>query len=644
MDEFELELKTGFLEEASQLLTEVESCFLNLESNPNDSALLDKIFRLAHNLKGSAKAVGFEDVGAFAHIFESLLLKVKNGEIAKSSPLISLLLRCNDFLNESVAQLKVDLNSKIDAGSLTQEIQDAMNGKFDSEAKDIGQVSAETETANEADSQNLATAALSPEQETVPEESVSQTVSADQPSEEEIAALLALETEQQLDKLEKEFQQAEKTATTITPPTPAANSQSVSPASPPKEEKKSSQPVASATEESIRVSLARVDKLLNYVGELVILETVLKEQALHNGSPLLRRSVHQIGKVTKEIQDLSMGLRMVPVKQTFQKMQRIVRDTAGLLQKKVNLVLEGEETELDKTVLENIGDPLVHLVRNAVDHGIETPEARQKAGKSPEGTLILRAYHQAGKLIIEVRDDGGGINTEILKKKAVKKKILPAGKELSHQDAVNLIFHPGFSTKQVVTEVSGRGVGMDVVKTNIEALQGEIQIETILGQGTCFKVMLPLTLAIIDGMVVRCGEERFVIPLSQVHESVQPDSKDIQVNVGQLETFILRREPMPMVRLGHALGRKYVRPATKSIAIVIRTTQKPFAILVDDIVGQHQVVVKKLGPELQGIKSFSGSAVLGDGRPALILEPAEIAAQAKPIPKLEIEKMEAAAA
>lgn len=649
MDEFELELKTGFLEEASQLLSEVESCFLSLEIQPNDASLLDKIFRLAHNLKGSAKAVGFEEMGAFAHQFESLLLKVKNGEVKKTSSLISLLLRCNDFFHQSVDLLKSDVHAKLNPGSLLEEIQAAMDGRS---IETIPSENAPVETtANETDSiPSDQTDTLT----TPVQENGAFTSLEEQPNEEEVAALLALETDAQLQKVEdttgKDTVSISQNSPSsidsndpksISPPLGASQGPSASSEQKP-EDKKSS--TAATVDESIRVSLARVDKLLNYVGELVILETVLKEQALNSNSPLLRRSVHQIGKVTKEIQDLSMGLRMIPVKQTFQKMQRIVRDTSNLLQKKVNLILEGEETELDKTVLENLGDPLVHLVRNAVDHGIESPEKRKTAGKSEEGTLILKAFHQAGKLILEIRDDGGGINTEILMQKAVEKKILPPGKKLSHKEAVNLIFHPGFSTKQEVTEVSGRGVGMDVVKTNIESLQGEIQIETELGKGTTFRILLPLTLAIIDGMVIKCGEERFVVPLAQVHESVQPEAKDIQWNTGQLETFILRKEPMPLVRLAHTLGRRSTVSATQAIAIVIRTTQKPFALLVDDILGQHQVVVKKLGPELQGLKAFSGSAVLGDGKPALILEPAEIASLAKPISKTELDRLEARAA
>ncbi len=655
MDEFELELKTGFLEEAAQLLSEVESCFLSLEIQPNDSSLLDKIFRLAHNLKGSAKAVGFEEMGAFAHQFESLLLKVKNGEVKNTSALISLLLRCNDFFHQSVDLLKTNVEAKLNPGTLLDEIQGAMEGKL-SNPSEVD--NSNTETGTDPTNKVLESQDIQDEEQLQGAENSNETAQPEarngfrsleeQPSEEEVAALLALETDAQLEKenIVTDINSSESSA----PPTPTnlvLNQKSDTPSSPSVDHQKHEEkkpPAAAQVDESIRVSLARVDKLLNYVGELVILETVLKEQALHSGSPLLRRSVHQIGKVTKEIQDLSMGLRMIPVKQTFQKMQRIVRDTSTLLKKKVNLVLEGEETELDKTVLENLGDPLVHLVRNAVDHGIESPEKRLASGKSEEGTLVLKAYHQAGKLILEIRDDGGGINTEVLTRKAVEKKIIAPGKRLSHQEAVNLIFHPGFSTKQEVTEVSGRGVGMDVVKTNIESLQGEIHIETELGKGTTFKILLPLTLAIIDGMVVKCGDDRFVIPLAQVHESVQPESKDLQWNTGQLETFILRKEPMPLVRLAHALGRKSYTKASNGIAIVIRTTQKPFAILVDDILGQHQVVVKKLGPELQTLKAFSGSAVLGDGKPALILEPSEIANLAKPISKIELERLEAVAA
>lgn len=571
MDEFEKELKVGFLEEAGQLLADTEQCFLGLETSGNDTTIIDKIFRLAHSLKGSAKAVGFEQMGAFAHVFESFLLKIKNGEVPKSAEVISLLLLCNDFLNESVKILQADLGASIDASELLVQLEAGLQGKF----------TAVTETAElEAP---VAAPPIAPADDTS-------------------AVLMAAKAFEQM---EEEVSSTPSVAPAVAPPANAPK-------------------VKANTEESIRVSVARLERLINMVGEMVILQTVLREQAYRSDPTLLRKSVQQLGKVTKEVQDISLSLRMVPIKQTFQKMQRIVRDTATLLGKKVNLHLMGEETELDKTVLESISDPLVHMIRNAVDHGIESVEKRQQAGKPIEGNVYLSAFHESGRLVIEIRDDGGGIDGAYLLEKAKQKGLLAANAKLTDEEAVRLIFHAGFSTKQEVTEVSGRGVGMDVVRTNIENLQGEIRVSTNVGKGSTFRIILPLTLAIIDGMVVRSGEERFVIPLSQVHESVRPSEADVQFNTGLGETMILRGECLPVLRLTAVLGRKATHALTDSIAIVIRTTAKPFAILVDDILGQNQIVIKKLGAELQRLSFFSGSAVLGDGRPAFILDPPEL--------------------
>ena len=528
MDDFEKELKVGFLEEASQLLADAEQSFLSLEASPDDSAILDKIFRLAHNFKGSAKAVGFEAMGAFAHVFESLLLKVKNGEVAKSTGVISLLLRCNDHLNLSVKALQADINAVVDGSQLLVELEAGLKGEF----------------------------AANPTSAPLPEMEIPGTME-EGISPEEIGPLLAAETTFRLE------EPSQSSAPMI------ASAAQVAPSLPPKvkpEPAKVEPAKGSAAEETIRVSIGRLEKLINIVGEMVILQTVLREQVYSDDPTLLRRTAHQLGKVTKEVQDISMSLRMVPVKQTFQKMQRIVRDTAQLLGKKVHLHLQGEETELDKTVLESISDPLVHLIRNAVDHGIESAEKRKAAGKSEEGNVHLSAFHESGKLVIEIRDDGGGINGAVLLQKAKEKGVLAQNAVLSDKECVHLIFHPGFSTKQEVSEVSGRGVGMDVVRTNIETLQGEIQIQTEVGKGTTFRVILPLTLAIIDGMVVRCGEERFVIPLSQVHESVRPAANDVQFNVGVGEVLLLRGECLPMVRLGLVLGRKSARDVTDSDA------------------------------------------------------------------------------
>lgn len=588
MDDFERELKTGFLEEAAQLLADAEQSFLSLEANPNDAALIDKIFRLAHNFKGSAKAVGFEQMGAFAHVFESFLLKVKNGEVAKTSAVISLLLRCNDFLNASVAALQADMGAVLDGSALLAELEAGLAGKLpEPAAQVVNEVGAETAASETSDA-------------SVAEEPFHVS---------DVGELLAAETDRQVAATVRaeEAMAPQPASVPAAAITPAASTAKTGP-----------------VDESIRVSLARLERLINIVGEMAILQTVLREQVYSDDPTLLRRTAHQLGKVTKEMQDISMSLRMVPIKQTFQKMQRIVRDTATLLNKKVTLHIHGEETELDKTVLESISDPLVHLIRNAVDHGIESGEKREANGKPAEGNVHLSAFHESGRLVIEIRDDGGGIDGALLLKKAKEKGVLPANATLSEKDSVNLVFHPGFSTKQEVTEVSGRGVGMDVVRTNIENLQGEIQIQTEVGKGTRFRVVLPLTLAIIDGMVVRSGDDRFVIPLSQVHESVRPQAADVQFNVGVGEVMVLRGECMPLLRLGTVLGRKETKQITDSIAIVVRSSGKPYAIVVDDIVGQYQIVIKKLGLELSKLKVFSGSAVLGDGRPAFILDPPEL--------------------
>lgn len=605
MDDFEKELKLGFLEEAGQLLSDVERCYLDLESNPADVSIIDQIFRVAHNLKGSSKAVGFDEMGAFAHEFESLLLKLKNQELQPSSELVSLLLRCNDHIATMVNSLKDDMGATFDSTGLLEEIEAAMQGKL-SQAPDS---TPEVEEAIEEVSTDYPPADAFVEESQDPE-----------------AYLQSL--------IDKNFQEQSSTPTqqAVAPSEPTAPAKSTDnvvaikakETTAPNKAHPPSGGGGNTADESIRVSLARLEKLLNYVGEMVILQTVLKEQT-HDASLLIRRTVHQLGKVTKEVQDISMGLRMVPLKQTFQKMQRIVRDTSNALGKKVNLVLAGEDTELDKTVLERISDPLVHLVRNAVDHGVEGPQTRIDAGKDPVGTLLLSAYHQSGKLVIEVKDNGAGINPDVLRRKAVEKGILKSNQTISDKDAINLIFHPGFSTKAQVTDVSGRGVGMDVVKTNIEALQGEVHVETELGSGTTFKIFLPLTLAIIDAMIVKVQNERFVIPLSHVHESVRPVASDIKFTTGIGEVLMLRGENLPLFKLSDLLNRKGANREIKDlIALVVRTGASPYAVLVDDIIGQHQVVIKQLGEEVQGLKGFAGSAILGDGKPALILEIAEL--------------------
>jgi two-component system chemotaxis sensor kinase CheA len=383
---------------------------------------------------------------------------------------------------------------------------------------------------------------------------------------------------------------------------------------------------ASSEDESIRVSLRRLEDLINNVGELVILQTVLNQHRHLIESSLLNRTISQLAKITKDIQDTSMSLRMVPLKQSFQKMQRIVRDTSKVLGKEIHFELIGEHTELDKTVVDQLGDPLVHLIRNAVDHGIESADDRIAAGKPAAGNVSLSAAHKGGKIVIEIKDDGKGLDPVKLKNSAIEKGILKPNQAISDKDAIHLIFAAGFSTKKEVTEVSGRGVGMDVVKTNIEKkLGGEIQLETELGKGSTFRIVLPLTLAIVDGMVIRSGTDRYIVPLAQVHESLQPQASDVHSVSGLGEVLSLRGEELPLIRLTQVLGRKSEdRPASECIAIVVRNGEAPFSMLVDDILGQQQIVIKQLGGEVRNLKGVTGGAILGDGKAALILDLNEI--------------------
>lgn len=629
MDDFEKELKLGFLDEAKQAIDEVEQSFLILESNPKDKTVLDKIFRLAHNLKGSSKAVGFEQMGAFTHEFETLMLKLKNDEMPVLPQTITLMLRCNDFIRNMVETLKENLEAQFEIQDLISEIENAKSGQFTS-----------AEPLNEVVTSEEPSEALFPEDSEVEPLSASNEIpeAAAFEMEETPSVVTAIENQGFQSDLEEVLNQVkqiaeEKSSLSVAPPTLTAAPAPVSsqPAEvpmavtteKPKETTAKTANSSAAVDESIRVSLTRLEKLQNYVGEMVILQSVLREQLSESSSLIAKKTSQQLGKVVKEIQDISMSLRMVPVKPTFQKMQRIVRDTAQALNKDVLLKLSGEDTELDKTVLEKINDPLVHLIRNSVDHGIESAEMRVANGKKAQGEVQLNAYHQSGKLVIEVKDNGGGLDAEKLRNVAIKKGILKPSQNLSESECWNLIFAPGFSTKEQVTDVSGRGVGMDVVRTNIQELSGEIQIQSEKGKGTTFKIILPLTLAIIDGMVVEISKEKYVIPLSHVHESLKPEPNQIQFNTGLGEVLLLRGENLPIYRLSNLLSKKS-QNQENAIAIVIRTGKEPFALLVDDIVGQYQVVIKQLGPELQNLKGFSGSTILGDGRPSLIIEPLDL--------------------
>lgn len=535
MDEFEQELKLGFLEEARDLLVGAEKSFLELEKSPEDIDLINTIFRFAHNLKGTSRAVGLGQIAELTHEAENLLLSIKDSKIKVNDQVVSVLLTFSDKVREMLEGLSADLNATFDYTELLGQIIAINTGKVAEPVAEIAVVSEEVEAVEEV---------------------------TDQP----VAKKVEVKKEQRKE------------------------------------------------DETLRVSLSRLERLNNLVGELVILQTFVETSLRRMEDAKTARS---LGKLCKDIQDLSMSLRMVPVGPTFQKLSRTVRDTSKLLGKKIDLRLIGEETEIDKNVIESLGDPLVHIIRNAIDHGVETPEERMASGKSEEGVVEVMAFHEGNFLIIQITDDGKGINAQTLINKAKKKGIIGQNVQLTEQQGIELIFHPGFSTKEEVSEVSGRGVGMDVVKTNIESLGGEVKVRSKVGSGSCFRLMLPLTLAIIEGMLVECGSQTYVIPKNQVQEVYKLENKDISRVTGRVPYLRLRSEVIPLFYLENELGSE---KCENNIAVIVRHGDHSFGVAIKDVLRLQQVVVKPVTKEINGKVGVMGTTILSDGKPSLIID------------------------
>jgi two-component system chemotaxis sensor kinase CheA len=375
---------------------------------------------------------------------------------------------------------------------------------------------------------------------------------------------------------------------------------------------------------SIRVQTDKVDKLVNLVGEMVITQSMLAQIASKFTLGQLSQLTEAVGAMerhTRDLQERVMAVRMQPIKTVFTRFHRLVRDLAGTLGKQIALEVSGEETELDKTVIDRIGDPLTHLVRNSVDHGVELPETRRAAGKPEQGVVRLHAFHQGGSIFIEVEDDGQGLDKARIRSKAVENGLVKDGEPLTDDQLYALIFRPGFSTAERVTDVSGRGVGMDVVQRNIRALGGQVAITSVRGAGTKFTIKLPLTLAILDGLSVQVGDETYIIPLVNITESIRPKVGQVQSIVGEGEVVNVRGRVLPIVRLYEVLAvTPRVTDPTQSLLVIVENGRNQVALLVDELVGQHQVVIKSLETNYQRVDGVSGATIMGDGRVALILD------------------------
>ncbi len=553
------EIIRDFILESREHLAQVEIQMITLEKEPEDSESINTVFRAFHTIKGLAGFMGLGDIQEVAHETETLLDLARNQKLSITPAVVDVVLAAADFLKSWLDRLEAALGGK-DAGPAPEK-------------------SALVERIRRG--------------------ALGEPSPSDLPVQQEQAAALAADP----------TERRSTTAGEWTGP-----------------ERRSGRGDRRAQENesrSVKVDTAKLDFLVDMAGEMVIAQSMVRHHpelaALR--SPAVLSSLAQLARITGDLQKAAMSMRMVPVGGLFQRMSRLVRDLARKTGKQAELEAIGGETELDRNVVEELADPLMHMVRNAADHGLETPEERRAAGKEPVGRIRLRASHQAGHIVIEIADDGRGLDREKILEKARRTGLVEDGAGLSDREVFNCIFHPGFSTASQVTDVSGRGVGMDVVKKQIQKLRGHVEIESVPGKGTFFFLRLPLTLAIIDGLVVGVGSERYVVPIFSVSEVLRPSAEMVFTVEDRREMALVRNHLLPVVRL---YKRFAVAPrselASESLLIVAEIAGKSFCLMVDELIGKQEVVIKSLGENLQNISGIAGGAILGDGRVGLILD------------------------
>jgi two-component system chemotaxis sensor kinase CheA len=644
-----------FFDEADELLADMEQHLLDLTPVAPDAEQLNAIFRAAHSIKGGAGTFGFSLLQETTHLMESLLDEARRGEMQLSSDIINLFLETKDIMQEQLDAYKV--SEEPDAASfqyicqalrqLALETQAAeVNTPLITETEHCASIKPASSNGNtlrvlldglketERDVMLDELANLGDVSEVVKDISSLTVTLQTTASEDDIAAVLCfvIEPEQihflplaSLSLSEVSVAAAEIAVVTPTTATVVETKNSLpQPVAPVAGRVIRDKPTSRAAESSsIRVAVEKVDQLINLVGELVITQSMLAQRSgeldpVQHGD--LISSMGQLQRNARDLQESVMSIRMMPMEYVFSRFPRLIRDLASKLDKHVELTLLGSSTELDKSLIERIIDPLTHLVRNSLDHGIESPEKRRAAGKSESGNLILSAEHQGGNICIEVTDDGAGLNRERILAKALSQG-MNVNENMSDDEIGMLIFAPGFSTAEQVTDVSGRGVGMDVVKRNIQEMGGHVEIQTKAGAGTTIRILLPLTLAILDGMSVKVSDEVFILPLNAVMESLQPQEQDLHPLAGGERVLEVRGEYLPLVELWKVFDVQGAKTeATQGIVVILQSAGRRFALLVDQLIGQHQVVVKNLESNYRKVPGISAATILGDGSVALIVD------------------------
>ncbi len=665
-----IELQQEFLAEASFLVEQYEESMLGLESNSEPVAELSQIFRVAHSIKGGASAVGLNDLCQFSHAVEDLLSLLRVAPVLVNSKVISLLLASGDALRFRIDQLRSGDSSAWDTSALIIDLKQ-MTIEFN---KIVGVANdrseSETQNENQEDHANydllkeLEEKFGSADQKEYKfiEPRSEANVSMDKSPSAEIQKMPELASATSVpEALPKEDVAAEEkllekvesapVVVVLAPNVTSTEVKDVSVAA--KVAPNRQKPNAGS---SIKVDTQRVDAVLDAVGELV----VLKNQLLHdesirvNGSARVASVVDQIDKTVRELYDRTLSIRMTPLKSLFVKIQRIVRDVSLQLEKPVDLELVGEDTEVERTVFELLGDPMVHMIRNAMDHGIEKPAIRKEKGKNPVAKLRVSAQQTGGSVSIEITDDGGGIHKERVFKKALEKGIIPAGTEmssLSEDQIFQFLFAPGFSTAEKVSDLSGRGVGLDVVKSNLEKIHGKIDIRSKIDQGTTFRLSIPLSTAITDGIVVAIAGSRFIVPIHTIREIVRAMPSDFTDVSGAGHVVRIRENLLPVVDISTTLAEinwdqleqsKHIsainaqslrKQRNESMLLIVESLHGEVLLPVDDVIGQAQVVVKPV-PGMKSIPEISGAAILGDGRTVLVIDPASLVFQSSKITEL----------
>ncbi|SCB31708.1 chemotaxis protein CheA [Cupriavidus alkaliphilus] len=638
-----------FFEEAEELLVEMEQLLLGLDIEAPDPEHLNAIFRAAHSIKGGAATFGFAALTETTHIFENLLDRTRRQELALTRTIIDTFLETKDVLQDQLNAYRNGTEPdpetlKRICAVLQQLAQEAAGhdaapaaaaapapapvaATAPAAAPAAGglkirliKVSASDQALLREELANLGE--ITGQQETSGELVVWLNT---QCSADDIIAVCCFVIDSDQIVIEAATDAPEPVAAQVAAPAPAPVAAAPAPAAPAAREKAKAAPAPAPAhgEGSIRVPTEKVDQIINLVGELVITQSMLAQTASSLDPVLFDRLFSGMGQLERNARDLQeavMSIRMMPMDYVFSRFPRLVRDLASKLGKQIDLVTFGKATELDKSLIERIIDPLTHLVRNSLDHGIETPDKRVAAGKDPTGQLILSAQHHGGNIVIEVSDDGGGLNRERILAKAIQNG-LPVSETITDEEVWQLIFAPGFSTAEVITDVSGRGVGMDVVKRNIQEMGGHVQISSRPGLGTTIRIVLPLTLAILDGMSVKVGEETFILPLNCVMESLQPKAEDVHTAANSDRVMHVRGEYLPLLEMHRVFNvAGALQEPTQGIAVILQAEGKRFALLVDQLIGQHQVVLKNLETNYRKVPCISAATILGDGSVALIVD------------------------